>query len=138
MPFILNFKDLGVIFNKKSQNIEVHNNLLLREQLIQGLPSKLISMQLKWNSKDLNHICKKNKRIKNLQATYDTKIRKAFAYNFDAWKQYYIKCSVRLILTKQKNSKVFVIFMSKWFFILFWLFKFSVKLLVILYVYRKR
>lgn len=138
LPYLKKYHELGVVYHEKEGAFHIKNTVNLREELIDNLPSKLISGLLIHDENDLNEIITHSSRLGELKVSYDEKMRKAFVSNFTSYKQMYIRNSIKRILNKHRNSRVFFIFMSKWFFIGFWLFKLSIKLMVIFYIYKKR
>lgn len=149
--------EYGVEYRIDNEEIVIENNLLLREALIDELPSYLISrVNLSVDEKEskpnessevketygktkVNFLSKirKSKKIGNLKEKYDSKIRKGFASNFNIYKQNLLKDMIKRIMKKHKNSRVFFILMSKYFFIGFWIVKLLVKVGIVYYFYRK-
>lgn len=104
------------------------------------------------NNNNNNNSTKKNKKIKKifldihisnrkrltfLKDTYNYKIRQAFIKNFTSYKQNLIENQLIRILNKHANSRFYLIFMSKWFFILYIVFKILIKLSIVYYIYKK-
>lgn len=136
LPYLERYKEY-IKYNDKEKQIQIHNCVELREELIDNLPSKLISGLLMHDQNDLNKIIANSTRLGSLKENYDTKVRKAFVSNFTTYKQMFIKNQIKWTLKKHQHSRVFLIFMSKWFFIGFWIIKLSLKVIIVYYMYKK-
>lgn len=121
----------------ENNELLIYNCLELREELIEDIPSILISGLIVHDEADLNRLIIKCSRLSTLKANYDIKIRKAFVNKYTLYKQIFMKQALNRILKKHSYSRVFFIFFSKWFFIGFWLTKFLIKVIVLFYIYKK-
>lgn len=133
-PFIEKFSKY---VKYEGNEIIINNCLDLREELIQDIPSILISGLIVHDEIDLNRLIINSDRLSQLKANYDIKIRNAFVNRYTLYKQIFMKQALIRILKKHSYSRVFFIFFSKWFFIGFWATKFLIKVLVLFYLYKK-
>lgn len=155
-PYIRELDSLGVTYDLEKKKIIFPNSEKLREMLIDELPSNLISgivfrdeelpteEQIEKKEKVKCVYCnlaiqklKNLKQFDNIKENYINRVKLAFVSNFTISKQIMIEKQISRIMKKHTNSRVFLILMSKWFFIAFWFFKLLVKISIIYYFYKK-
>lgn len=125
------FKELepyGIVVTSDNK-ISLTNSIRLRQHLVSELPSKILSRLLSMNVD--------SKKVSKLIDRFDNRVRNSFVREFNSDKYFLLENSIKRILSKHRKSRLFLILMSKWFFILFTVFKLVVKGTVLIVLYKK-
>lgn len=166
LPVIKELQGVDVYYNSTKETINLKNTKKLREVLIYELPSQMISgivvrdnpedalsdqeedIEPKENKstriKRLKANCvfckihgRNKKRVDKMRSSLNERVRISFINNYTTYKQILIQNQLRKILNNHRNSRVYLIMMSKWFFIIFWAFKLLVKISILFFIYKK-
>lgn len=127
-PMFKELEPFGV-FLTEDNKVSLTNSVGLRQHLVSELPSKILSRLLS--------LSVDARKVSKLMDRFDIRLRNSFVREFNSDKYFLLENSVKRILSKHRKSRLFLILMSKWFFIIFTVFKFAVKGTVLIVLYKK-